>query len=240
MTQQERVDLCGQRYRQRRDASAAGWASDDTYVRKIRNAETLVTRCGVSRGSRFLELGCGAGNVTLHMAKRGFDAHGIDVAPDAIDWANANAKREGVNATFYVGTVAQLEPFDADVFDVVFDGDCLWMVLGEDRRRCFANMFRVLKPGGVFLAKAHIMTCEFTERYNIASGVWIDPTTLQSTVNGVPMYQYSRQEDFLAELVRAGLEVCECRNKPPDGGDHQHPPFYGGVAIAEGRKPEQI
>jgi len=239
MSQQERITLCGQRYRQRRDSGTDGWACDESYPSKVRRAEALIAKYGVPKGARFLELGCGAGNVALHMAKCGFESYGIDVVPEAIEWANANADREGVKATFYLGTVARLDPFEPDVFDVVFDGDCLWMVLAEDRQRCFANVHRVLKPGGIFLAKAHIVSNEFSSRHDIAQGVWIDPTTLQSTVNGVPMYQYSREDEFLAELMDTGLEVCEHRNESPDDADDQLPPFCRGVVVAEARKPER-
>jgi SAM-dependent methyltransferase len=237
MPQQDRLEICGQRYRQRRDDGLAGWACDESYDRKITNALAIIAKYQVPDGGRFLELGCGAGNVTLEMARRGFDAHGIDIVPEAIDWAKANAEKARLNARFHAGAVVLLEPFEEKSFDIVFDGDCLWMILGEDRPKCFQNVFRVLKPGGIFFAQAHLVTDAIKTRHALASNALIDPTTLVSTVMGTPMYQFSLEDDFLAELRVAGFEIRHHRIGDLDN-RKLDVPFYRGTMFVEAERPK--
>jgi SAM-dependent methyltransferase len=237
MTEKERLDICGDRYRQRRDSGRDGWARDESYERKSVNADAFVARYGIGKGARVLELGCGAGNLTLHLARSGFEAYGIDIVPEAIEWAKSKADEEGEKACFHAGSVASLEPFGNDFFDVVFDGDCLWMVLGEDRARCFASVLRTLRPGGYFFAKAHVVSDKFTERYDVAPGAWIDPETLLSTVKDVPMYQYSKKEGFLSEIRDAGFEICRHWMGDLDEQSDEDPAFYEGVLFVEAQKP---
>jgi ubiquinone/menaquinone biosynthesis C-methylase UbiE len=191
MNKNKQIELIRRRYRERREGGLPGWADDTSYDRKIKNAQTLVKRYNIPQGARFLELGCGAGNVALHMAKLGFDSYGIDIAPEAIDWARSDAEKEGVKAVFTKGDVVSLVPYDDDFFDVVFDGDCLWMVIGDDRPERLANVFRILKPGGIFFAQAHIMCGEFKDSYEAGPGVIVDSVTFTSSVENIPMYQYS-------------------------------------------------
>ena len=239
MNEQDRLKISRQRYRQRRENGLAGWADDKSYERKISNALALIAKYRAPDNGRFLELGCGAGNVTIEMARRGFDAYGMDIVPEAVEWAKANAEKAGVHACFHAGTVALLQPFQDDFFDVVFDGDCLWMVLGNERPNCFLNVFRVLKPGAVFFAQAHIVTNTFKERYVIAPGASIDPVTLLSTVNDTPIYQYSREDAFLSEIRTAGFEVHHYRTGDLDSRDKDMPPFYKGVMFVDAGKPKR-
>jgi len=43
----------------------------------------------VSRGGRLLEMGCGAGNLTVWLAGQGFEVCGVDISPTAISWAES-------------------------------------------------------------------------------------------------------------------------------------------------------
>ncbi len=239
MNVEDRLRISGQRYRQRREAGLAGWAHDESYKRKIGTVLELVAKYRIPEDGRFLELGCGAGNVTIEMARRGFNAYGIDIVPEAIEWAKTKAEDAGVHASFHTGTVALLEPFQDEFFDVVFDGDCLWMVLGEERPACFRNVYRVLKPGGVFFAQSHIVDQTFRERHVVAPGAYIDPVTLQSTVKDTPMYQYCREDAFLSEIQTAGFEVLHHRMGQLDDMDKDTPSFYKGVMFVEAGKPRR-
>lgn len=227
--------LRGQRYEQRRKAGCSGWSDDESYAAKMREAEALLMRHG-SRIGRFLELGCGAGNTCLHVASLGWQACGVEIVPEAVAWAEEKARTAKRDATFRVGSVVALEGIAAASVDVVFDGDCLWMVLGADRATCFANVCRVLRPGGLFRAKAHVLDHAPATRIDLAPGVWRDPATLQSTVNGVPMYQYSLNNAFADDLRAAGLAVVETRIEPPVHDECGRIPGYLGIACVVARK----
>jgi SAM-dependent methyltransferase len=79
---------------------------------------------------RALDLGCGRGLYTPELARRGWEAVGIDNIPRAIDAAN----RRGVSgATFVVGDVTDLEPADLGMFDFFFDVGCFQGLSFEQR-----------------------------------------------------------------------------------------------------------
>jgi SAM-dependent methyltransferase len=79
----------------------------------------LFDRVGVVRGSSCLDVGCGGGHVSRDLARRvGTEGRvvGVDLDPEVIALARADAQREGVtNVLFEVGDAAALKPGDYDV-----------------------------------------------------------------------------------------------------------------------------
>ena len=61
--------------------------------------------------SPVLDSGCGTGENALMLAARGLDVTGIDIAPTAIERAQAKARRRGLPAHFEVGDVLGLDRF---------------------------------------------------------------------------------------------------------------------------------
>lgn len=109
---------------------------------------------GLALGGRMLlDIGCGAGGVTLHLLDKHGLAHatGFDVEGPVITEARRRALARGfaMRASFVQGKPGPL-PFPDANFDVVFSKDALLHV--PDKDALFAEIFRVLKPGGVFAA----------------------------------------------------------------------------------------
>ena len=70
---------------------------------------------------RAIDLGCGRGQKTEELARRGWEVVGVDNIPRAIDAANS----KGIpGATFVVGDVTDLAPADLGTFDFFFDAGC--------------------------------------------------------------------------------------------------------------------
>src|SRR3954454_10446578 len=70
---------------------------------------------------RAIDLGCGRGLYTAELARRGWEATGIDYVPAAID----AAKNKGVrDVTYLVGDVTDLESAGLGMFDFFFDVGC--------------------------------------------------------------------------------------------------------------------
>jgi SAM-dependent methyltransferase len=109
---------------------------------------------GVSlHGKSVLDIGCGSGGITLHMVERHGAGHatGFDVELPVIEAARRRAEKRGLaeRARFVQAPPGPL-PFAEASFDVVFSKDALLHV--PDKDALFAEIFRVLKPGGVFAA----------------------------------------------------------------------------------------
>lgn len=100
-------------------------------------------------GKSVLDLGCGSGGITLHLARQYRPARiiGFDVEQPVIDSARARAASAGLDdiAQFVQADPGPL-PFEDASFDLVFSKDA--MVHIPDKDAIFAEIFRVLKPGG--------------------------------------------------------------------------------------------
>ncbi len=106
---------------------------------------------GLAPGQTVVDLGSGAGNDVFIARSAVGDAGwviGIDMTPEMIGKARANAERLGFkNVEFRLGDIEAL-PVDDAAADVVVSNCVLNLV--PDKRRAFAEIFRVLKPGGRF------------------------------------------------------------------------------------------
>src|SRR5690606_12435741 len=102
---------------------------------------------------RILDVGCGTGSLTLLIARRltpPGEAVGIDAAPRMIEIARRKAQATGAAARFEAGVAESLEFADAS-FDLVVNSMFTHHIDTELKRRAFAEMFRVLRPGGTLV-----------------------------------------------------------------------------------------
>jgi ubiquinone/menaquinone biosynthesis C-methylase UbiE len=103
-----------------------------------------------SKGAKnCLDLGCGPGELTLEVAKAsGMEMTGLDIEPEGIELAIANAKEAGLDArTHWVAADVHALPFPDNSFDVVMSRGSInfW----RDQVTALHEIMRVLKPGGV-------------------------------------------------------------------------------------------
>jgi SAM-dependent methyltransferase len=102
-------------------------------------------------GDTVVDLGSGAGNdcfVARSIAGEGGHVIGIDMTEPMIAKARANATKLGyANVEFRLGDIETI-PVKDDTADVVVS-NCV-MNLVPDKRKAFAETFRILKPGGHF------------------------------------------------------------------------------------------
>lgn len=104
-------------------------------------------------GKAVLDIGCGAGGIAIHLATAHGAGHvtGFDVEAPVIEAARESAAAKGLSerVSFVHGAPGPL-PFADARFDLVFSKDALLHV--PDKDALFSEIFRVLKPGGVFAA----------------------------------------------------------------------------------------
>lgn len=99
---------------------------------------------GLPAGARILECGCGLGNSSDLLSRRGFDVTGTDFSPLFIGEAKKR-HAEGSRLRFVVEDAAALS-FPAASFDAVCSALMLEHV--SEVERVLGEMARVLKPGG--------------------------------------------------------------------------------------------
>ncbi|MCX6334926.1 MAG: arsenite methyltransferase [Bacteroidia bacterium] len=106
---------------------------------------------GIKKGNHVLDLGSGAGNdcfVARAIVGETGKVTGLDMTEQMLRKAKENcSKLNFSNVEFVLGDIEEM-PFEKNVFDVVISNCVLNLV--PDKSKAFAEIFRVLKPGGHF------------------------------------------------------------------------------------------
>lgn len=97
-----------------------------------------------------LDIGCGGGNTTYSFLKDGWSAVGVDFSANMVKEANTYIKsKHGSDNLIKKATATDLSIFPDASFDVVLCLGVLYYV--EDVDAAYKEIFRVLKPGGIFI-----------------------------------------------------------------------------------------
>ena len=105
-------------------------------------------------GEKVLDVGCGTGTLAIaagDVTGATGEVHGIDPSLEMIDVAQKKAARSGRHVRFQVGIIEAL-PYPDDEFDVVLSSLMLHHLPDDVKQKGFAEVLRVLKPDGRFLA----------------------------------------------------------------------------------------
>lgn len=97
---------------------------------------------------KVLDIGCGPGSgASWFVAREGFDLHGIDASPTAIERAQKRFAIDGLKGNFQVGSLTSL-PYQDQSFDCVIDIACLQCNDESEVVPLISEVKRVLKPHG--------------------------------------------------------------------------------------------
>ena len=110
-----------------------------------RGAAEFIARLDLTPGEHVLDVACGTGNLALPAARTGALVTGIDIAPNLIAQAQANAASEGLPVAFEVGDAEQLPYSDGSYRTAVTMFGAMFAPRPE---RAAAELLRVIRPGG--------------------------------------------------------------------------------------------
>ena len=155
-----------------------------------RDAQSLLLRLGDDAQPEFrvLDLGCGIGRMTAPLADHFSQVVGIDVSSEMIERAR-EMHSEKENLSFEVNSGADLAAFENHSFDLVFSYSVLPHLPPEIVESYFAEVNRVLKPGGLFVYQ-----------------FWVGPERRMAANDTLNIRVYS-PEDFQKLNKNAGLSV---------------------------------
>lgn len=97
-----------------------------------------------------LDVGCGAGLTLALLGRRGFRPVGIDLVADGFYAARRIGEANGLEPRLVNADVSRL-PFQPSTFHAVTAVEMLEHVFEADRRRAFAELARVIHPGGMLI-----------------------------------------------------------------------------------------
>src|SRR5262247_4059217 len=149
------------------------------------SGEALVSRIGVRKGMKVLDLGCGDGTTALPAAKLGADVLGVDIARNLVEAGNRRAREHGLtNLRFQEGDACNLSELTADTFDLVVS---IFGAMFAPRPFDVAKeMVRVTRAGG-----------------RIVMGNWIpnDPTLVAQILKISSAYSPPPPEGFVSPMT---------------------------------------
>ncbi len=118
----------------------------------MRMRKDLMVRMGDLSRRSVLDVGCGTGTLAIMMKQAYPDAGitGLDGDPQILDIARAKARQRGLDIRFSEGMSYAL-PYPEQSFDVVVTSLMLHHLSREAKESTAAEMYRVLKPGGVLV-----------------------------------------------------------------------------------------
>ena len=151
---------------------------------------------GLQPGQSVVDLGSGAG-LDAFVARRivGDTGRviGVDFAPEMVAKATANAEQLGFdNVSFLEGDIEDI-PLEAGTADVVLSNCVLNLV--PDKARAFAEIHRILKPGG-----------HFTVSDIVSEGTLPDPIQRSAELYAGCVAGALDEADYLAHITNAGFD----------------------------------
>jgi SAM-dependent methyltransferase len=199
-------------YQRYKAQGAVGWDQTEAAYREREVQLDRILSCGRAPTSgRLFELGCGAGNISIWLAKRGYEVCGVDISPTAIQWAEENARAANSTARFLVGDVCELAGFDEGSFDGVLDGHCFHCIIGSDRPRFLATAFRLLRPGGYLLVDT---MCGPEVDPEVFKGY--DPQSRCTLCGDLATRYFGLPDDIHAEVQQAGFQILHTAILPEE------------------------
>jgi len=156
-------------------------------------------------GETVVDLGSGAG-FDAFLAARAVGEQGrvigVDMTPDMLDKARANAARGGFgNVEFRLGEIEHLPLADASA-DIVISNCVINLV--PDKAQVFRDAFRVLKPGGRLMVSDIVLLGE------LPAAVLESIASYVGCLSGASM-----KDDYLAAIAAAGFAGVEVLEETP-------------------------
>lgn len=112
---------------------------------------------------RVLDIGCGEGNYSLYLAKRGFDVTGLDFSPNGLSIAMLNARKARAKINFVLQDLREVKPLPQG-YDFAFEWAIMHHIPFDERKSYLERVANSLKQKGKYLSVSwNIKDPEFGE-----------------------------------------------------------------------------
>jgi sarcosine/dimethylglycine N-methyltransferase len=178
-------------------------ADEDYAAAASRTSDLITAEAGIDSTSLVLDVGCGCGNFLFHLARQiGCHSEGLDLSIERIKFARQRQIELGEpaigNIEFRHGSATRM-PFEPGRFSHVVSQDALFLV--PDKPLSHAEMYRVLRPGGVLAFSDFLQPSEE-----------IGARARKHVYDRVRWNGGYSLVDYQAALARAGFEILLARN----------------------------
>ncbi len=130
-----------------------GYFLDSDFRRKMQSPEKIISRSGIKKGMKTLEVGCGSGAFTTFIARavgEEGEVFALDIQPEMLKQIENKLKRSGnqdiKNIRLVEGDALNLS-FEDNSFDLIYTITVFQEL--PDKNKALKEMKRVLKPKGI-------------------------------------------------------------------------------------------
>lgn len=191
------------------------WKSEELLLSRLFNTD-----------HKLLEIGCGAGRIAFGLYVLGYrNLTAIDYSCDMIGVAKAIAKEKSIAMDLRVGDATRLD-FEDEGFDgVIFGFNGLMQIPSRQRRqRALEEIFRVMKPNGVFFFSTHDReNARYHKYWRKEHKRWKSGKQhpeyeeigdkIGKTEWGEMYIHIPKKEEMEEMLITAGFQVLSCKSR---------------------------
>jgi len=161
-----------------------------------------------------LDLGCGMGRPSVHLAKSGFEVIGVDVSKSALKVANAWVHKEKLANVALINVTMTNLPFRDGCFDAVVSVSVIIHALKRNIEKTVAEIHRVLREKGLLLTN---LTSIMDLRYGKGEKVEENTFKIMETFEGArftELHHFFTKEEALEMFSRfADLKVTRLKER---------------------------
>ncbi|MEN0005395.1 MAG: class I SAM-dependent methyltransferase [Bacteroidota bacterium] len=151
--------------------------------------DALLRHLGPSAQANILDLACGKGRFSRHLAQKGFDVTGLDLSSNSIDYAR---RYEQENLSFFQHDMRR--PFRTNYFDYIFSffTSFGYFDTDEEHLQTLQAIRQGLRPNGVlvldFFNSTYVKNQLLGEEEKVLDGIrfkikkWVDDTSVFKTI----------------------------------------------------------
>ncbi len=180
----------------------ATWMSGDygTFAKYMEpGALEILANWQIKPGNKMLDVGCGAGQISIPATRAGVHVTGVDIDTNSLEQARARAATEGLKVQFDEGDAEDL-PYPDASFDTVVS--LIGAMFAPRPERVASELIRVCRPGGRILM-ANWTPTSFVGHMFKAVGKHVPPP------QGVPSAMLWGDEATVRERLQDSIKELE-------------------------------
>lgn len=125
-----------------------GAADHEKYAEMIAG---ILEEHGITRGMSVIDAGCGTGQITVRLAKRGYDMIGVDISPEMLAEAQNFASRERVSLLLVCQDISNIDLYGSAPAAISTLDSLNYLTKPEQLNSFFSRIHNFVEPGGLLI-----------------------------------------------------------------------------------------